>query len=119
LATAQQYAVWLGGSFARGFVVSVDGRSIGVLKDRLGNIGDYSFVADVRLAPGVHAVTLTYPHSNLTPGSGDDINTLLASIVLEPLQAPAARMLTVQPQDAKSLCGRSLDWIEVVAPRGV
>jgi hypothetical protein len=114
----QEYQLWLGGSFARGFVVHVDGEPLGQVKDQLGNIGDYAFVGDIELSPGVHTVALTYPRANLTPGSGDDINTLLTSIVLEPMQYPSTKLLTVPPADARSLCGRPLDWVEVVAPTG-
>jgi hypothetical protein len=116
LQQAQEYELWLGGSFARGFDVAVDGQAIGRVKDQLGNIGDYAAVGRVHLAAGVHAVSLTYPYSDLTPGSGDDLNTLLAAIVLEPAQRPTSRLITVRPNTARTLCGRTLDWLEVVRP---
>ncbi|HEV3320280.1 MAG TPA: hypothetical protein VG053_11245 [Solirubrobacteraceae bacterium] len=112
----QDYELWLGGSFSRGFEVSVDGRYVGRVKDELLNIGDYAPVADVYLTPGIHTFTLTYPHSDLTPGSGDNQQTSLAAISLQPLDRPGTRLLTVAPARARTLCGRSLDWIEIVAP---
>jgi hypothetical protein len=114
----QAYKLWLGGSFSRGFEVSVDGRHVGRVKDELLSIGGYAPVADVYLTPGVHAFALTYLHSDLTPGSGDNQQTSLAAISLQPLRRPPARLLTVAPAQARSLCGRSLDWVELLAPAG-
>ena len=68
------------------------------------------------LTSGVHTFTLTYPHSDLTPGSGNDLFTTLTAIALEPTDGALTQLLTVAPRQAQSLCGRSLDWIEVVAP---
>jgi hypothetical protein len=113
----QDYELWLGGSFSRGFELSVDGRNVGRVKDELLNIGGYAPVADVYLTPGIHVFALTYPHADLTPGSGDNQQTSLAAISLQPLRRPSAQLLTVAPARAHSLCGRSLDWIEIVAPR--
>jgi hypothetical protein len=112
----QDYKLWLGGSFSRGFEVSVDGRQVGRVKDELLSIGGYAPVADVYLTPGIHAFALTYPHPDLTPGSGDNQQTSLSAISLQPLRRPRAELLTLTPAQARSLCGRSLDWVELVVP---
>jgi hypothetical protein len=112
----QDYELWLGGSFSRGFEVSVDGRFLGRVKDELLSIGGYAPVAEVYLTPGAHVFALTYPRSDLTPGSGDNQQTSLAAITLEPLSRPSTRLLTLAPAQARDLCGRSLDWVEIVAP---
>lgn len=109
----QRYALWLGGSFARGFQVSLDGRRLGQVEDQLQNLGQFIEVGQRRILPGIHTITLTYPQASLAPGSGAK-ETLLSAIVLEPLQVPASTILTVTPQHAGTLCGRSLDWIELV-----
>ncbi len=116
VASEESYELWLGGSFARGFEVSVDGHRVGTVKDEVSMIDRYVHVANVFLAAGVHTVGLTYPHANLTPGSGDDTFTSLSAIVLEPRQAPSSALLTVKPRQAGRLCGRPLDWVEVVVP---
>ncbi len=113
--TEQSYELWLGGSFARGFEVSVDGRDVGTVKDEVSITDRYVHVADVFLAAGVHTFGLTYPHSDLTPGSGDNSLTSLSAIVLEPQQNPSSELITVSPRRAARLCGRPLDWIELVA----
>jgi hypothetical protein len=109
----QRYALWLGGSFGRGFQVSVDGRPQGDATDQLANIGEYAEVGNVGLGAGVHTITLRYPTAGLLdPGSGAR-DTLLSAIVFEPL-APAGTLVRVSPSQATQLCGRSLDWIELV-----
>ncbi len=42
----QDYKLWLGGSFSRGFEVSVDGRFLGRVKDELLDIGEYAPVGE-------------------------------------------------------------------------
>jgi hypothetical protein len=56
---------------------------------------------------------LTYPHSNLTPGSGENELTSISAITLQP-QMPAGELIEVAPQQYSRLCGRTLDWIELV-----
>jgi hypothetical protein len=108
------YELWLGGSFARGFEVTVDGQHLGTVKNELSSFNGYVHVGDVFLAPGVHTYTLTYPHSNLTPGSGAEGFTSISSILLQP-QSPPGHLIEVDPSQAERLCGRPLDWIEVVS----
>jgi hypothetical protein len=114
VASAQRYELWLGGSFQRGFEVSVDGRQVGTVHNELNVFGEYVPVADVFLTPGVHTLTFTYPHASLAPGSGLGEYTDLAEIALEPLQSPPRRLLKVALAQARTLCGRQLDWIEIV-----
>jgi hypothetical protein len=116
LASAQDYELWLGGSFARGFEVSVDGRDVGRVENEISDINGYVPVARLHLTPGVHSVGLTYPRSDLAPGSGDNTDTTLNEIALQPLERPQTTLLSATPADARSLCGRMLDWVEVVAP---
>jgi hypothetical protein len=113
----ENYELWLGGSFARGFEVSVDGRDVGRVKDEVSAVEGYVHVANLPLVAGVHTFGLTYPHADLTPGSGDDSSTYLSAIVLEPQQGPSSELLDVSPQHAAGLCGRPLDWVEIVAAR--
>jgi hypothetical protein len=114
VASPQSYELWIAGSFGRGFEVSVDGQHVGNVKNELEAFEAYIHVADVFLTPGVHAIELTYPHATLAPGSGLGEFTFVSAIALEPQQSPPREMLTVPPAQAKSLCGRTLDWIEIV-----
>ena len=111
-----RYQLWLGGSFARGFTVDVDGSYLGSISNELNNIGDYNEVGPaITLAAGVHTIAITYPQaSSFAPGSADTEDyTGLSAIALQPLDSPS-RMIAVQPPQARQLCGRSLDWIEIV-----
>jgi hypothetical protein len=117
------WELWIGGSFDRGFVVAVDGHRIGAVANQLEPTGGYAQVGPrLTLGPGVHTVTVTYPSANLSPGNAD-LDSLgydqLTAIVLSPPLYPdpdSGAMLTVSPSDAHTLCGRSLDWIEIVKP---
>ena len=77
------------------------------------SVGGYVHVGDPYLTAGTHTFTLTYPHSDLTPGSGDNSLTSLSAIALQP-QSPPSRLVTVAPEQAGQLCGEPLDWIEIV-----
>ena len=113
VASSQSYELWLDGRFSRGFEVSVDGRRVGRVKDELSGFSADVHLADVFLAPGVHTFALTYPHPDLTPGSGANKFTSLSAIALQP-QSPPSELIEVAPRQAARLCGRPLDWIELV-----
>ncbi len=63
VASGQRYELWLGGSFGRGFEVSVDGHSVGRVKDELYAVAGYVHIVNIFLSPGVHTFALTYPHA--------------------------------------------------------
>ena len=113
--STQNYELWLDGDFSRGFEVSVDGRYVGRVKDELSGFSLYDSVANLPLTAGSHTIELTYPKADLTAGSGDTELTSLSAIALEP-QSPPSELITVSAAQARTLCGRSLDWIEIVAP---
>jgi hypothetical protein len=114
LARSEPYELWLAGSFARGFEVSVDGRHVGTVRNQLLAFSGYVHVAKLFLEAGVHTIQLTYPHPNLGPGSGWGQFTYLAAIALEPTVTPPRTMIEVPSSQARRLCGRELDWIEIV-----
>lgn len=115
---SQNYELWLDGEFSRGFEVTVDGvRRAGRVKDELAGFGASVDLADLPLRAGVHAFALTYPHADLTPGSGENELTSLSTITLQP-EGPASEPVTVAPAQAATLCGRTLDWIEIARKNG-
>jgi hypothetical protein len=111
--SSQAYELWLGGSFPRGFEVSVDGRSLGSVENELLPLGGYTPVGEIFLNRGVHEFRLRYPDSDLTPGSGDNSFTQLQAISLQK-QVPAPELATFSPAQARRLCGEPLDWVEIV-----
>lgn len=115
LASSQPYELWLGGSFARGFDVAVDGRPVGAVENELTTVGGWVPVASLFLRAGVHTIAIEYPRPDLSPGSGDDWFTSLSAIALQP-QRPLGRTIVAAPGEARRLCGQPLDWIEIVTP---
>jgi hypothetical protein len=118
VASPKSYELWLYGNFARGFEVSVDGSRAGRVKDELsgfrgGGLFSAVEVAELSLTAGIHTVVLTYPHADLTPGSGENELTSISAIVLQP-QSPRSELIEAAPAQARRLCGRALDWIELV-----
>lgn len=114
---AGSYSLYLGGSFGRGFAVSVDRHTAGRVRNQLAQIDEYAPIADLALNAGTHTITLTAPGRGLAPGSGDALLTTLSELVLEPDAGSAGQLVTLSPAQASRVCGRSVDWIEVVKPQ--
>lgn len=113
VAATGTYELWMQGSFQRGFEVTVDGRKVGRIKNELGFYASVK-LTDVPLGEGVHRVDVTYPKRSLAPGSGDAQRyTRLDGLTLQQT-APAAEMLELPAARAQELCGRPLDWVEIV-----
>ena len=107
-----RYGIWLGGSFRRGLKVSIDGRLLANARDRLNHLGVYTPLGDMELAAGTHHVLLRYSAAQLRPGSGGapfPLGPLIFSRYTDELP-----VTYVQPTNARSLCGKSLDWVETV-----
>ena len=109
-----RYGVWLGGSFAGRFRLSVDGRARGSARHRLEHPGQYVPLAELRLARGRHTVELAYEGASiLHPGSAAQLPYPAGPLVLSTTTAELP-VRYAKPSAARSLCGRSLDWIEAV-----
>jgi hypothetical protein len=102
VASAQGYELWLDGSFARGFDVSVDGRPVGRVKNQLGDFSGYVHLADLSLDSGAHTFVLTHPHADLTSGSGWAEFDSLSAIALQPQESPTSELISVTPAQARS-----------------
>jgi hypothetical protein len=111
---AGRYGVWLGGSFRRQLSVSIDGRLLATADHRLDHPGVYAPFGTAELQPGPHRVVLRYSSANWRPGSGGSPFPL-GPLVLSRFTAADLPVTYVQPSDAASLCGKSLDWVEAVA----
>jgi hypothetical protein len=106
------YELWMGGSFRRTLTVTVDGHEVGSVSDQLNNTGQWTPLGLARLGAGRHDVVLDYGGSPLAPGSGGfPFNTGPLELSTTNAQLPVTY---VNPADARSLCGKRLDWLEVV-----
>jgi len=103
------YDVWVRGSTGRNMEVLVDGRRVGAARG-LDTPMQFSPGGVVRLSPGRHEIIVRRPGGTLRPGDGT--RAWLGPVALERVGGP--RVQRVDPADAGALCGRTLDWVEVV-----
>jgi len=115
---AGRYEAWLEGSLGRRVAVRVGGRAFGTAPAGLGNPGQLASVGDASVSGGVQPVELAQEGRSLRPGS-DGRDRTIGPLVLEPASAGrSARVRYLDPRSARSLCGRTLDWIEIVRGGG-
>jgi hypothetical protein len=112
---AGRYEVWLDGSIGQGFVVWVGRKYVGSISNELGPPGQWNRIGTVTLAAGAQPALIRREPMGLSPGADDanPNNRLLGPLTL----VPAGYQPTVDeiaPAQAKRLCGRSVNWIEVV-----
>jgi hypothetical protein len=113
--------LWVEGSFGRGIKVAVDGREVGGVSYEPGNPGQYLPVGELRLEPGTHTVEILRGGGDLRPGNGGGDQSSanhIGPLVLSPESNERREVQVVAPEQADTLCGRRLDWIEVVSPAG-
>jgi hypothetical protein len=111
-----RYRLWLEGSFGRRVSVQVDGRQVGSVSYEAGNAGQYRPLGWVALSPGRHEVAIYQGGGDLHPANGGSEGSLrhVGPLAFSPPQNEERAVRTMVPARARSLCGRSLDWIEVV-----
>jgi hypothetical protein len=103
------YTAWLNGVLLRHVELSIDGKRVGTVGES-GSL--YAPLGNVHLTPGVHQVTLRYGSPALAPGSSAPIYPI-GPLALAPAGA-STQVAYLDPTSATTLCGRSLDWLEVV-----
>jgi hypothetical protein len=109
--------LWLQGEIMPAVEVGVDGRPLASISGQLSGVAtdpDTTAPLHVRFTAGPHRLTITRGSSNLlAPGSGG--SAILDSIFLTPVGAGGQATLHVTPAaEWRSLCGRALEWIEVL-----
>ncbi|MEA2211138.1 MAG: hypothetical protein QOF83_1086 [Solirubrobacteraceae bacterium] len=107
-----RYGFWMAGSFRGRVELWVDGRRLATAQDHLNHPGVDTPLGDADLATGVHDVQLRYSAADLRPGSGGP-PFALGPLVMSRFTAELP-VSYVQPANARSLCGKSLDWLEAV-----
>jgi hypothetical protein len=107
-----RYGIWLGGSFRDSLAATLDGRRVFTGRSHLDHAGQYTELADLDLARGDHRIELRYGGPDLHPGSGG-AQFEMGPIVLS--RATSELPVTyVRPGNARTLCGKSLDWVEAL-----
>jgi hypothetical protein len=116
LPAGSSWEVWIQGQLMPTVELALDGRPLASIG---GQLSGNSLVADtvppipVRLAPGLHRLTLTRGGTNLAPGSGG--SAVLDAIFLTAAGVGTQRRLSTVPlAQWRALCGRRYDWIELL-----
>ncbi len=116
---AGTWELWLKGEVTRAIDVAIDGRELGSVGGQLdGNSLVTNPLTPVRatLAAGRHTLTITRPGANLAPGDGGAAT--LAAIFLVPAGPTGEPVLRSVPVARwRMLCGRPLQWVEIVPAR--
>lgn len=107
-----RYQVWLEGSLSRRIVVTIGGQLVGSIRHQIGTAGQFVPVGTVRLGAGNQLVEIQRPPSYYAPGNvvGGE---LLGPMLLTP-DGAAPAVAEIAPRDARSLCGKPLEWLEIV-----
>jgi len=103
------YRMWLRGTFPRATEIFVDGQRRATVHGA-DTPGQWAGDVELRLAGGAHRVEIRVPTGSPKPGDG-------AAVTIGPLAFVSddpARLQRVPLSRWRSLCGRELDWIEVV-----
>lgn len=113
-----RYRVWLQGSFSRALDVRLDGRPVGTAAYEIAYNGAYLLLGNVNLRAGRHELLITRGKTTLHPGDGGELqgNVFMGPTVLSPVEADRRTVRLTQPRDARALCSKRLDWIEIVRP---
>jgi hypothetical protein len=107
-----RYQVWLESALSQSFPVWIGSRNVGSVAYQLGPPGQFVQVGQVTLGAGQQPVKIIRPGSNLKPGD-DGTGRLIGPLMLVRVpDPPPARY--VGASRARSVCGRSLDWLEIV-----
>jgi len=107
------YGSWIGGSIRNRLEAAVDDEPLSDVRHHLDYRGQYTQLGVVELAAGEHVVTLRHSHGGLRPGSGMR-EAPSGPLVLATTTADVP-VTTVSAADARTLCGKSLDWVEALA----
>ena len=109
---AGTYQLWLEGSLSQRFRVLIDGREVASISYQLGPQGQFVPIGQVALSAGRHRAEIVRPPVNGLPGQ-DSTGMYLGPLMLVPGGDPPT-VAQLAPSQAHALCGRSLDWLEIV-----
>ena len=101
--------VWLNVSGGRKYTVLVDGRRVGEV-GQINTPSQWLDAGSVNLSPGRHRVEVK--RAGASAGPGDAFRGHLGPVTLQSAAEP--ELVSVAPRDARRLCGRSWDWVELV-----
>jgi hypothetical protein len=107
-----RYQVWLQGSFSQRFQVWIGGHQVGSVAYELGPLGQFVQLGDVTLGAGEEPARIAPSGDDLAPGNGGRYRLIGPLMLVR--QSPPPAPAEIDPRRARALCGRSLDWLEIV-----
>jgi hypothetical protein len=107
-----RYEAWLQGSFSKQVRIAIDGQRLASDSYEIGPLGQFVPMGKADLSAGAHEVSIVVPGEGLAPGERSR-RQMLGPLVLAP-SGQTEEVAEVEPAHARSLCGRALDWIEIV-----
>ena len=114
LARSGRYGVWLGGSFRRPVELFLNGRRVASTRPQLNHHGLFTPIGEIEAAAGRHGLAVRLRDEPLRPGSGGRPAPLGPLLLARSDDELAVRR--VASGQARSLCGKRLDWLEAVKP---
>ena len=110
-----RHSIWFEASAVRAARVRVDGEVVGVVEDHLNPRQSSVRLATLELDGGRHTITVEVGGGDVEPGNGG-FNRLVGPVFLTPDPDPNDNPVrTLAPDRWRDLCGRRLDWIQVLA----
>jgi hypothetical protein len=107
-----RYSVWVGNELRNEVKVEINDRAMATARHQL-KPHQFTRLDDVDLEAGLQRVRLEYAGPDLRPGSGGRPWFGLGPLVLS--RSTAVRpVVYVRADRARSLCGKSLDWVEAL-----
>jgi hypothetical protein len=107
------YGLWVGGSFSSTLTAKLDGHKIGQQRNQTEWPGNFLNFGSAHLSRGPHTLVIRHSGPDWGPGSAAKQPFGLGPFVIA--QGTDDRSITyIQPNAARALCGKSLDWIEAV-----
>jgi hypothetical protein len=110
---AGRYDLWLGGSFRSRLRVYVDGRLVSEPGAYFSDGSHEVPLGKAFLSAGSHGVLLSLDGPDLRPGSGG-YSLAMGPLRLSTSTSVDSSVVSVNAAEARSLCGKRLDWIEAV-----
>jgi hypothetical protein len=112
VAHAGRYSVWLGGSINPPVTIDINGVEIGTVRYETQEDAQYVLFGAIGLERGTYVVSIAYHGGDWRPGSGGP-PAIVGPLLLQ-REVPEQQPITVPVAAARSLCGRTLEWIEAL-----
>ena len=110
------YEIGIDGTFASRLELRSGGKVIAAGRHQLNWPSEYNPLALVRLRKGSNRLTLRYTGPDVHPGSAAQVGFGLGPLIVGPSDPAELKVTYVPASKARTLCGKSLDWIEAVGP---